>query len=342
MRRLVPGALVLAALLAGCGPRSDRELRGTGSTFIAPLMGKWKERYQTERGVKATYESVGSGAGVLRLMGGLFDFACADAPLSDEQLDQAGQARGEVVHIPLALSAVGPAYNREGRTGPLTLSGPVLADIFLGKVTRWNDPAVQGLNPGASLPDREIVVVHRADRSGTTFIWTDYLSKVSAEWKSRVGVGTLVVWPVGIDQIGNKSVAEKVKSTPGALGYLPLTYARQSDLPVALVKNREGVATQASPGSVTAAAEACLAHIPDDLRYSITDAPGQGSYPISGTTWAVVLVDQPQEKGRALVSFLRWATHEGQADAEALHYARLPRGVVERLEKKLERIGGAR
>jgi phosphate transport system substrate-binding protein len=342
MRRLVPGALVLAALVAGCGPRVDRVLDGTGSTFIAPLMGKWKDRYRTERGVKVTYEGVGSGTGVQRLTGGLFDFACSDAPLSEEQLDQARKLRGEVVHIPLTLSAVVPAYSLEGVKGPLTLSGPVLADIFLGTVTRWDDPAVRALNPGVSLPDREIVVVHRADRSGTTYIWTDYLSKVSPAWKDRVGVGPSVAWPVGVAEMGNRSVAERVKATPGGLGYVPLSYARQSDLTAALVKNREGVAVPADPGSVTAAAEACLAQIPDDLRYSITDAPGRGSYPIAGTSWAVVFVDQPRDKGRALADFLRWATHEGQEDAEALHYARLPRGLVERLEKKLDRVDGAR
>jgi phosphate transport system substrate-binding protein len=338
MRRVIAAALILLSISAGCSNQTDRALDGTGSTFVAPLMSKWKERYQTERGVKITYESVGSGVGIDRLLSGQFDFACTDAPLSDEQVNKARQARSDVVHIPLTLGAVVPAYNLEGYYNELILNGPVLADIYLGKITKWNDSAIQDLNKGVKLPEREIVVVHRAESSGTTFIWTDYLAKVSPEWKKKVGAGSSVTWPVGLGQMGNKAVAAKIRSTPNSIGYVPLGYARQNELAVALVKNRAGIAVKADSVSVTAAAEASMAQIPDDLRCSITDAPGNNSYPISGTTWAVVFVQQSPAKGRALVDFLRWATRDGQTDAEALHFVRLPPGIVERLGKKLELI----
>jgi phosphate ABC transporter phosphate-binding protein len=340
MHRLFSLGFALSVLLSGCSPRSDRALDGTGSTFIAPLMDKWKERYKGEHQVKMTYEGVGSGTGVQRLTSGLFDFACSDSPLDDGQLVEARKARGEVVHIPLTLSAVVAAYNLPEAKDPLILSGPVLADVYLGKIRRWNDPAIQALNPGVSLPDREVVVVHRGDNSGTTYIWTDYLAKVSDDWKGRVGVGASVTWPTGSGEMGNKAVVQKIKSTADSLGYLPLTYAMQGGLSSARVKNREGVVVQADAAAVSSAAEACLAHVPDDLRYSLTDAPGAGSYPVCGTTWAVVFVELPKEKGRALVDFLRWATHDGQADAEVLNYVRLPASIVERLDKKLDQIGG--
>jgi phosphate transport system substrate-binding protein len=327
----------LCALTAGCGGRAGQPLSGSGSTFIAPLMNRWQADYAGTNKGKITYESVGSVVGVRRLGGGVLDFACTDAPLGEEQLRALATANGEVVHIPLVLGAVVPAYNLPEVTEPLTPSGPVLADIYLGRVTRWNEPAIRDLNPGAALPDREIAVIHRGDGSGTTYIWSDYLSKVSPAWREKVGSGVSLTWPVGKGVMGNEGTAAEVRKTPGAIAYLPLAYAARDDVQPARVKNAAGRAVRASAESVTAAG-AALADLPDDLRYSLTDAPGPDSYPISGTVWAVVFVKQPPGKGRALVEFLRWATHEGQEQAAELRYARLPPGLVERVDKKLDRL----
>jgi phosphate transport system substrate-binding protein len=331
---------ILGALAAGCEGHSEKSLSGTGSTFIAPLMSRWQGEYGG-RG-KVSYESVGSVVGVQRLAGGVFDFACTDAPLGEEQLARLKKANGEVIHVPLVLGAVVPAYNLDGVTDPLTFSGPVLADIYLGKITRWDDPALKELNPGVSLPAKEVAVIHRDDGSGTSYVWTDYLAKVSPEWKAKVGVGVSVNWPAGTGASGNEGTATKVKKTPGALAFLPLAYASKDDVKTGLVKNREGVAVKASSESVTAAASAAPGAIPDDLRYSLTDAPGKDSYPISGTTWAVVVEKQPSEKGRALVAFLRWATHEGQDHVAELGYAPLPAGLVQRVETALTRVGAGK
>jgi phosphate transport system substrate-binding protein len=329
--------VVLAAVASGCGGRSEKSLRGTGSTFIAPLMSRWQTEYASQG--KVSYEAVGSAVGVQRLAGGIFDFACSDAPLNDQQLALLSKANGDVIHVPLVLGAVVPAYNLEEATQPLTFTGSVLADIYLGKITRWNDKALKDLNPDASLPDREIAVIHRNDGSGTSYIWTDYLAKVSPEWKDKVGVGVSVNWPTGKGASGNEGTETQVKTTPGALAYLPLAYTAKDDLKIGRVKNREGVAVKASGESVTAAADAALTAIPADLRYSLTDAPGKDSYPISGTTWAIVFEKQSPEKGRALVAFLRWATHEGQEHVAELHFARLPAGLVEKADKVLGRLG---
>jgi phosphate transport system substrate-binding protein len=342
VKRTAVLTVFLAFLVAGCGQHPARELNGTGSTFIAPLMSEWAGEYEKARGTRVTYESVGSGVGTQRWTSGVFDFACTDAPLTEEQLAAARHNGGEVVHIPLILGAVVPAYNLEGVTEPLTFTGPVLADIFLGKVKTWNDPALKELNPRVLLPDQEIAVVHRADGSGTTSIWTDYLARVSPEWQSKVGAGTSVTWPTGEGQMGNESVAKRIKDVAGSLGYVPLNYALAKDIKFGLVKNQSGVAVRASAASVTAAADARLADIPDDLRYSLTDAPGKDSYPISGTTWAVLHVNQPAGRGQALVDFLRWVTHDGQGSAEQLHFARLPGGLVERLDKKLAQVNGGK
>ena len=301
-------------------------------------MTRWGGEYEQAKGVQVEYESVGSGVGVQRLTAGTFDFACTDAPLTPQQLEAAKQTGGDVLHIPLVLGAVVPAYNLEKIKGPLTLDGGVLADIYLGKIKRWNDEPIKKRNPDTDLPSEEIKVVHRDDASGTTYIWTDYLSKVSPEWKKQAGAGMAIDWPVGDGATGNDGVAAKIKETPNSLGYVPLNYALKGDITFALVKNKEGAPIKASLESVTAAADHALTEIPEDLRYSLTDAPGKDSYPISGTTWAVVFVKQPAGRGQPLVDFLRWATHDGQADAAELHYARLPQGLVERAEKKLDQI----
>lgn len=337
MKRALFVTVTSALLSSGCG-HSGQKLNGTGSTFVAPIISKWSAAYEKAKGVKVNYESVGSSAGIERWTAGTFDFACTDAPLTERQLQEAKNKGGDVLHIPLVLGAVVPAYNLPEVKEPLTFSGPVLADIYLGSIKKWNDPALQQLNPGSALPDRDIAVVHRSDGSGTSYIWTDYLCAVSPQWKSKVGAGTSLTWPAGTGQIGNDGVATQVKNAPGSIGYVQLDYALQKDIKFGLVKNREGVAIKATLESVAAAANATLSNIPDDLRYSIVDAAGSDSYPVSGTSWAVLYVKQPKGKGPRLVEFLRWATHEGQEQVGELHYARLPKGLVERLDKKLEQV----
>jgi phosphate transport system substrate-binding protein len=303
------------------------------------MMTRWETAY-APRG-KFTYESVGSVVGLQRLNTGAFDFACTDVPLDQEQLARARKARGAVLHIPLVLAAVVPAYNLEGLKAPLTFTGPVLADIYLGKITRWNDKALADQNPGVALPDKDIVVIHRTDASGTSHVWTDYLSRVSAEWKEKVGVGVLVNWPAGVGGIGNEGTTSRLTKTPGALAYLPLALAVERGLPVGRVKNREGVPVTPSLESVTAAANAALPAVPDDLCFSLTDAPGKDSFPICGTTWAVVFVNQPPGKETAVVDFLRWAMHEGQEYVGALQYAPLPAGLVERIDQTLKQVSAS-
>ena len=338
MRESLLLAGLLAVLSPGCGTRTQPKINGTGSTFVTPMMKQWASMYDQAKGVKVNYESVGSGIGIRRLTTGLFDFACTDAPMTPEQLDKAKQSGGEIVHIPLVMGAVVPAYNLADVQETVTLTGPVLAGIFLGEITKWNDKAIQALNPGVALPDRDITVVHRDDASGTTYIWSDYLAKSSPRWKEKVGVGIFLDWPAGAGQTGNEGVAAQIKRAPGSIGYVQLNYALQQDIPFARVKNRSGVSVKASLESVTAAAKSVLSDIPEDLRYSITDRPGEDAYPISGTVWAVLYAKQPGEKGRVVVDFLRWATHEGQEYAAEMHYARLPQGLVERLNKKLDQI----
>jgi phosphate ABC transporter phosphate-binding protein len=301
-------------------------------------MSKWASVYAKERGVQVNYLSVGSGGGTQQMTAQTFDFGCTDAPLNDEQSRKARATGGEVLHIPLAMGAVVPAYNLPGLELPLRFSGPVLSDIFLGKVARWNDTKLRDLNPGIPLPDLPVALVHRSDGSGTTYVWADYLGKVSPEWRMQVGLGTSLRWPHGVGQKGNEGVAGHITRTPGAIGYLELVYALQSNIQYGLVQNRAGAFVQASLRSVTAAAEAVLAEIPDDLRYSLTDAPGGESYPISGTVWAVLYANQPEGKGQILIDFLRWATHEGQHYAKDLHYAALTKGLVERADQKLAQV----
>jgi phosphate ABC transporter phosphate-binding protein len=331
-------AAAVAIAFGGCGGGKPR-LNGAGATFVYPMMSKWAAEYNKAKSVEVNYQSIGSGGGIQQMTAKTADFGCTDGPMNDEQLKKAREVGGEVIHIPLVMGAVVPAYNVEGVKQQLTFSGPLLADIFLGKVKKWNDKTIQELNPGAMLPDKEIAVVHRSDGSGTTYVWVDYLAKVSPEWQKKVGVATSVEWPAGEGAKGNEGVSGRVKAAPGALGYIELTYALQNQITFGLVKNKEGVAIKAELKSITAAADNSLKqNPPEDLRYSITDAPGKDSYPISGTTWAVIYVNQPSAKGQHIVNFLRWVTHEGQQFCEGLDYAKLPPDLVQRLEKRLELV----
>jgi phosphate transport system substrate-binding protein len=346
------------ALLGGCGPVATPPaassnaapssasvarapapaLRGGGSSFVNPLMLKWKDVYAKHAGVKIDYQSLGSSKGIEGFTTKTFDFGCTDAPLTVEQLEKSRGTGGEVLHIPLAMGAVVVTYHLPGLKQPLRFSGPALAKIYRGQVKKWNDPVLRELNPGVSLPDREITVVHRSDGSGTTFIWTDYLSKTSPEWKTEVGAGTTVKWPVGVGAKGNEDVAGKVSRTEGAIGYVELTYALVNRLEFGQVQNQAGRFTAPSLETVTAAATAALQQIPDDLRYTLTNAPGKDSYPICGTVWAVLYAEQPAGKAEWLAQFLRWVTTDGQRYARELNYAPLPQELIDRIEHKLRLI----
>jgi len=320
---------------SSAGTKTAKRLNGAGSSFVNDMMLKWSSVYNKEKGIEVNYQSVGSGAGIQKLKDKLVDFGCSDAPLSEDNLEKFKEIGGGAVHIPVVMGGVVVAYNLTGLEQPLRFSGPVLADIFLGKITKWNDAALQALNPDVKLPDKAVAVVHRSDGSGTTDIWTDFLCKASPEWKSKVGRNTAVEWPCGVGQKGSEGISGHVGRTDGAIGYVELIYAAKNNIPYGLVKNKEGEFIKPTLESVTAAANGALDEIPDDLRYSITDPKGKDSYPISGTTWAIVFVKQEPDKAVAIDEFLRWITHEGQKYAAELQYAALPPKLVERVDKKL-------
>jgi phosphate ABC transporter phosphate-binding protein len=332
---MITGAAVVLGMASGCGGGKPR-LNGGGSTFVYPMMSKWASEYEKAKGVQVNYQSIGSGGGIQQMTAKTFDFGCTDGPMNEEQLKKCLDNGSEAVHVPLVMGAVVPVYNLEEVKEPLRFSGPVLAGIYLGDIKKWNEKPLADLNPGVTLPDKEISVVHRSDGSGTTYIWVDYLAKVSPEWSKKVGVGTSVNWPAGIAHKGNEGVAGQVKRWPGSIGYVELIYAMQNDIPYGVVKNYAGEFIKPSLESVTAAAEGAV--IREDLRYSITDSKGKGAYPISGTVWAVVYAKLPAARGKEVVDFLRWVTHEGQAFAKDLHYAPLPEAIVKRVEKKLDAI----
>jgi phosphate transport system substrate-binding protein len=343
MQRTLRLALV-GLLLAGVPAcTSAKRLNIGGATFVAPMMDDWSKEYGKAKGVQINYQQLGSSAGIDKMTDKILDFGCSEAPMNDKQLAAAKAAGGDVVHIPLVMGGVVPAYNLEGVEKPVRFSGEVLADIFMGNIKRWNDPKLQALQEGGvTLPDKEIIPVYRSDGSGTTYIWSDYLSKVSGEWKDKVGKGTKLTLPqgVGVAQQGSEGVTGFVSRSPGAITYVELIYALKNSEKVKYgpVKNKDGEFVLASMQSVTAAARNSLTEIPDDLRYSLTDAPGKDSYPISGTNWAIVYANPPGGKGPMIVEFLRWVTHEGQERCEGLHFARLPAELVARVDQKLALI----
>ena len=320
----------------GESARSDI-LNGAGSTFINPLMTRWSTEFQrVDPAVRINYQSIGSGGGIRQLIQHTIQFGATDAPMSDAQITEAG---GPVVHIPLVMGAVVPTYNLPPTAHTIRFTPDALAGIFLGQITMWNDAQIAAANPDLSLPATGIVVVHRSDGSGTSFIWTDYLSKVSPEWRTRVGKGTSVQWPVGVGGRGNEGVSGSVRQTPGAIGYVELTYAMQNNMPTGQVRNRDGVFLDPTIAAVTAAAAGSIATLPADLRYSITDAPGPASWPISGTTWGLLHQNMPAGPDRrALAGFFRWALHDGQRFAAPLHYAPLPAELVAVAEAKLNLV----
>jgi phosphate transport system substrate-binding protein len=304
------------------------------------MMKKWSLDYWKVKGIEIDYTASGSGNGVAHMIHRKNDFGCTDAPMSEEQLRQAMAAGGEVVHIPLVLGAVVVVYNLDEVKELLQLTGPVVADIFLGKITRWNDPAIKELNPGVDLPDKEIAVVHRGDASGTSYIFTDYLSKVSGEWKDKVGTSNDPNWPVGDAAPKAVGVGGLIAGANGSIGYVELTYAEAAGgLKTAKIENRDGRFIQADLASVTAAAEGALPEMPDSLRFSLVNAPGKNSYPICGAVWAVAYAQQTGDKGDHIVDFLTWATHGGQESVANLGYARLPSELVRKIEAKVRTVG---
>ncbi|MGO9539004.1 MAG: phosphate ABC transporter substrate-binding protein PstS [Terriglobales bacterium] len=296
---------------------------GAGSTFVSPIMSKWAEQYhKIHPDIQISYLANGSGAGIGLTLTGMVDFGGTDAPVSDAQL---AQAKVKVSHFPVILGADVPAYNLPEVQTQLRFMGQTLADIFLGKIKNWNDPAIAASNPGVRLPDRPILVVHRLDGSGTTYIWADYLSKVSPEWKSKVGKGTSLKWPVGIAANGNEGVSDIIRTTQGALGYIELSYAEKKKIAFGSVQNADGVFTSASISGIEEAASS-LKEIPADFRVSISNAPGRNAYPIASFSW-VLIPNHPKDPSRRkiVMDFLAWALTDGQRFAEDLYYAPLPR-----------------
>lgn len=322
----------LGLLVGTTGQAAD--LTGAGATFPYPIYTKWFADYKkVDPSANFNYQAIGSGGGQKQIIEGTVDFGASDGPMSDESL---GKAPGKILHIPTVAGAVAITYNLPG-VNDLKLDGATLADIYLGKITKWNDPAIEKLNKGAKLPATPIAVAHRADGSGTSYIFTDYLSNVSPEWKSKVGTNTTVKWPAGIGGKGNDGVAGLVKQASGAIGYVELIYALQIKLPMAGLKNAEGEFVKPTLEGITAAMS--TATIPDDFRFSMVNAPGKTSYPISGATWLLVYQQQKDAtKGKALVSFLKWALTEGEKEAKALDYAPLPDEVQKKVLDRIETI----
>jgi phosphate transport system substrate-binding protein len=313
------------------------KITGAGATFPYPIYSKWFTEYnKLQPNVQINYQSIGSGGGIRQISNRTVFFGATDGPMTQEQLDA---APGKILHFPTVLGADVPVYNVAGVSAPLKFSGAVLADIFLGKITKWNDPAIAKLNAGVSLPAADITVVHRSDGSGTTYIWVDYLAKVSPKWKQKVGVNTSVNWPVGVGGKGNEGVAGLVKQTPGSIGYVELIYALQTRISYGSVQNLAGRFVAASTESVTAAAAEAAKKMPPDFRVSITNAPGETAYPISSFTW-LLLYEAPQDKAQAkiMIDFMNWALTDGQKFAAELGYAPLPPAVVEMEKKALLKI----
>jgi len=336
MMKLRTTKLIALAISLGLSATASAQMmiNGAGATFPYPLYSKWFDEYaKVDPSVRFNYQSIGSGGGQKQILAQTVDFGASDGPMSDQNLSK---APGKILHIPTVAGADVVAYNLQGNPA-LKLDADTIAGIFLGQIKKWNDPKLTALNPGVNLPDKDIVVVHRSDGSGTTYIWTDYLSKISPEWKGKVGTNTSVNWPTGIGGKGNEGVAGQIKQTPGALGYVELIYAIQNKMPYADVKNAAGKFVKPSLESITAAM--ATAQIPDDFRFSITNAPGEDAYPICGATWLLVYEQQKDPaRGKKLVEFLKWAQKDGEKMAKDLDYAPLPEDLQQRVLKRIDEI----
>ena len=333
MRKLV--LLVVCALLA-LPVVGQTTLNGAGATFPNPMYSKWFSEYSKQHSdVQINYQPIGSGGGIRQVTAGTVDFGASDMPMTDKQLQD---AKGKILNIPTVLGAVVPAYNIPGVSGEVKFTPEVLSGIFLGKISRWNDKAITSVNPDISFPDKEIIVVHRSDGSGTSFIWTDYLSKVSPDWKASVGADTSVKWPVGMGGKGNEGVSGLVHQLSGSIGYVELIYAVQQKIPYGSVRNSSGNFVKASLESVTAAA-ASAPKMPADFRVSITNAPGKEAYPISSFTW--LLIPTPSKdgnKGKILHDFLGWMVSDGQQMTSSLTYAPLPDNVAAKVKEAIKQV----
>jgi len=330
----------LSITLSGCGgggSSSEIRLQGAGATFPNPLYQKWISEYgKANTNVKIDYQPIGSGGGIKQIQSRTVDFGASDAPMTDAELKA---SPAELLHVPTVLGAVVITYNLQGTPRPLHFSPDVVADIFLGKITKWNDARIKADNSDANLPASDITVVHRVESSGTSFVFTDYLAKVSADWKQKVGADKAPNWPVGQGGKGNEGVTGQIKQQPNTIGYVELAYATQNKLPVALIKNAAGNFVEPTIDNVTAAAAASAANTPDDLRVSITNASGANAYPISSYTYILVYKDLTDAtKGKAVVDFLWWGIHDGESFAKDLQYAPLPAEIVKRSETKINSI----
>jgi phosphate transport system substrate-binding protein len=339
--KFLKSLLFLAVLFGVAGVATAQvKLNGAGATFPYVIYSKWFDVYHQKTGIEFNYQSIGSGGGIKQVIEGTVDFGASDAPMSDEQLAQVKEKQGSgVYHIPTVMGAVVVTYNLEGLGQALKLSPDVLAGIFLGEIANWNDPAIVAENSGMTLPDQPIIVAHRSDGSGTTNIFTDYLTKADKRWADKVGKGTSVNWPVGLGGKGNEGVAGVVKQTNGSIGYVELAYAVQNKLPYASLKNKAGNFVAPTLDALTAAAAASAKTMPEDMRVSITNADGKDAYPISGFTWLLIYTQsKDKEKAKAIKDFLKWAMKEGQGYAKDLYYGPLPASVVKSCEKKIASI----
>lgn len=336
--------LFVGILLAACSnnpaARNDATpilINGAGSTFGYPIYSRWADDFhKLHPNAEINYQSVGSGAGIRQLLAGTVDFGASDAPMTDAQL---AQAKSPILHFPTVLGAVVPTYNVPGVTAELKFTPQALAGIFLGKITKWNDPAISRVNAGLKLPSANIVVIHRSDGSGTSFIWTDYLSKVSAEWTAKVGAGTSVNWPVGLGGKGSEGVTGLIQQTPNSIGYVELTYAIQNHILFGAVQNSSGAFVKASLESVTAAAASAAGSMPNDFRVSITNPAGKDAYPIASFTWLLVPTQISNAAKRdAIKSFLHWMLTDGQNDAEPLAYSKLPGDITAKEDATISEI----
>jgi len=340
MKRIA-GILLAALVVASMASAQALLINGAGATFPNPIYSKWFDEYHKKNGnIEINYQSVGSGAGIKQVTDGTVDFGASDGPMSDEQLKAFQEKHGfGILHFPTVLGAVVPTYNIPGVTAALNFTPDALAGIFLGKITKWNDPAIAGANKGVNLPAADIVVVHRSDGSGTTYVWTDYLSKVSDEWKTKVGKGASPNWPVGLGGKGSEGVTGQIKNAPNSIGYVELIYAVSNNIPYGTVKNSSGSFIKADLASVSEAAAVAAKTMPDDFRVSITNPAGAKAYPIATFTWLLI----PEKfsdtaKRDSIKGFLNWMLADGQNYAEQLSYAKLPKEVVAKEEKALAKV----
>jgi phosphate transport system substrate-binding protein len=325
--------LCLAMAVPAC---AQTTLNGAGATFPYPMYSKWfSEYHKAHPDIQINYQSIGSGGGIRQVLAGTVDFGASDGPMSDEQL---AQAKTKILHVPTVLGANVPAYNIPGVMAELKFTPEALAGIFLGKIATWNDPAIAAANPGVNLPNQPIIVIHRSDGSGTTYIWTDYLSKVSPEWQSQVGKGTSVKWPVGLGGKGNEGVAGMIRQMQGSIGYIELIYAIENKISYGVIKNAAGSFVKASLASVTAAA-ASVKSMPADFRVSITNAPGKDAYPVSSFTWLLIPAQSKDAgKGKILADFLNWMVNDGQKMTADLAYAPLPESVAAKVKVEIKQV----